>query len=195
MKNPAHAAAVAAEGHNLRFRVHASDDADSLVALMRSSPFRGRLDGGFYAGQSGGHRLSIRGCGRDEDRHFRERDVSQMQVVSKADLNFLTAQLPEEGRNGSDISRPPGDAAGLADRLRDKAEIADYVNRVATQLPPAVQDQLSIELLPAFRSASATRSRPCREHSAAPSKQAERQPRSSASRSTSCRPSCSRRMR
>ena len=72
--------------------------------------------------------------------------------LSKADLNFLTAQLA--GKTGTERLRHLIDLAATQLDLRidfcDKAEIADYVKRVATQLPPAVQDQLSIELLPAF---------------------------------------------
>jgi len=72
--------------------------------------------------------------------------------LSKADLNFLTAQLA--GKTGAERLRHLIDLAATQLDLRidfcDKAEIADYVKRVATQLPPAVQDQLSIELLPAF---------------------------------------------
>lgn len=72
--------------------------------------------------------------------------------LSKADLNFLTSQLA--GKTGAERLRHLIDLAATQLDLRidfcDKAEIADYVKRVATQLPPAVQDQLSIELLPAF---------------------------------------------
>lgn len=72
--------------------------------------------------------------------------------LSKADLNFLTSQLA--GKTGAERLRHIIDLAATQLDLRidfcDKAEIADYVKRVATQLPPAVQDQLSIELLPAF---------------------------------------------
>ena len=72
--------------------------------------------------------------------------------LSKADLNFLTAQLA--GKTGAERLRHLIDLAATQLDLRidfcDKAEIADYVKRVATQLPLAVQDQLSIELLPAF---------------------------------------------
>ena len=72
--------------------------------------------------------------------------------LSKADLNFLTAQLA--GKTGAERLRHLIDLAATQLDLRidfcDKTEIADYVKRVATQLPPAVQDQLSIELLPAF---------------------------------------------
>ena len=72
--------------------------------------------------------------------------------ISKADLNFLTSQLA--GKTGAERLRHLVDLAATQLDLRidfcDKAEIADYVKRVATQLPPSVQDQLSIELLPAF---------------------------------------------
>ena len=72
--------------------------------------------------------------------------------LSKADLNFLTSQLA--GKTGAERLSHIIDLAATQLDLRidfcDKAEIADYVKRVATQLPPAVQDQLSIELLPAF---------------------------------------------
>ena len=72
--------------------------------------------------------------------------------LSKADLNFLTTQLA--GKTGAERLRYILDLAAtqLDQRIDfcEKAEIADYVKRAAAQLPPAVQDQLSVELLPAF---------------------------------------------
>ena len=122
---------------------------DALVRLSEADLMEGftlaakAADIDFNPGLTGAMKIDISESG----------DVTpKCKSLSKADLNFLTAQLA--GKTGAERLRHLIDLAATQLDLRidfcDKAEIADYVKRVATQLPPAVQDQLSIELLPAF---------------------------------------------
>ena len=122
---------------------------DALVRLSESDLMDGftlaakAADIDFNPGLAGAMKIDISESG----------DVTpKCKSLSKADLNFLTSQLA--GKTGAERLRHLIDLAATQLDLRidfcDKAEIADYVKRVATQLPPAVQDQLSIELLPAF---------------------------------------------
>lgn len=122
---------------------------DALVRLSEADLMEGftlaakAADIDFNPGLTGAMKIDISESG----------DVTpKCKSLSKADLNFLTSQLA--GKTGAERLRHIIDLAATQLDLRidfcDKAEIADYVKRVATQLPPAVQDQLSIELLPAF---------------------------------------------
>ena len=122
---------------------------DALVRLSEADLMEGftlaakAADIDFNPGLTGAMKIDISESG----------DVTpKCKSLSKADLNFLTAQLA--GKTGAERLRHLIDLAATQLDLRidfcDKAEITDYVKRVATQLPPAVQDQLSIELLPAF---------------------------------------------
>ena len=122
---------------------------DALVRLSEADLMEGftlaakAADIDFNPGLTGAMKIDISESG----------DVTpKCKSLSKADLNFLTSQLA--GKTGAERLRHLIDLAATQLDLRidfcDKAEIADYVKRVATQLPPAVQDQLSIELLPAF---------------------------------------------
>jgi len=122
---------------------------DALVRLSEADLMEGftlaakAADVDFNPGLTGAMKIDISESG----------DVTpKCKSLSKSDLNFLTSQLA--GKKGAERLRHLIDLAATQLDLRidfcDKAEIADYVKRVATQLPPAVQDQLSIELLPAF---------------------------------------------
>lgn len=122
---------------------------DALVRLSESDLMDGftlsakAADIDFNPGLNGAMKIDISESG----------DVTpKCKSLSKADLNFLTAQLA--GKSGAERLKHLVDMAATQLDLRtdfcDKAEIADYVRRVASQLPPAIQDQLSVELLPSF---------------------------------------------
>ena len=122
---------------------------DALVRLSESDLMEGftlsakAADIDFNPGLTGAMKIDISESG----------DVTpKCKSLSKADLNFLTAQLA--GKSGAERLKHLVDMAATQIDLRtdfcDKAEIADYVRRVAAQLPPAIQDQLSVELLPSF---------------------------------------------
>ena len=123
--------------------------ADARVRLTEADLMEGftltaqAADVDFNPGLSGAMKVDISESG----------DVTpKCKSLSKADLNFLTTQLA--GKTGAERLRYILDLAAtqLDQRIDfcEKAEIADYVKRAAAQLPPAVQDQLSVELLPAF---------------------------------------------
>lgn len=123
--------------------------ADALVRLSESDLMDGftlsakAADIDFNPGLTGAMKIDLSESG----------DVTpKCKSLSKADLNFLTAQLA--GKSGAERLKHLMDMAATQIDLRtdfcDKAEIADYVRRVAAQLPPAIQDQLSVELLPSF---------------------------------------------
>ena len=122
---------------------------DALVRLSESDLMEGftlsakAADIDFNPGLTGAMKIDISESG----------DVTpKCKSLSKADLNFLTAQLA--GKSGAERLKHLVDMAATQLDLRtdfcDKAEIADYVRRVSAQLPPAIQDQLSVELLPSF---------------------------------------------
>lgn len=73
-------------------------------------------------------------------------------LLSKAELDFLAGQLA--GKSDAERLGRLVDVASAQLDLRtdfcEKAELADYVRRVVAQLPPAVRDQLSAELLLPF---------------------------------------------
>ena len=124
-------------GTDALFRLSEADLMDGFTLAAKAA------DIDFNPGLTGAMKIDISESG----------DVTpKCKSLSKADLNFLTSQLA--GKTGAERLRHLIDLAATQLDLRidfcDKAEIADYVKRVATQLPPAVQDQLSIELLPAF---------------------------------------------
>lgn len=123
--------------------------ADARVRLTEADLMEGftltaqAADVDFNPGLSGAMKVDISESG----------DVTpKCKSLSKADLNFLTTQLA--GKTGAERLRYILDLAAtqLDQRIDfcEKAEISDYVKRAAAQLPPAVQDQLSVELLPAF---------------------------------------------
>lgn len=122
---------------------------DALVRLSESDLMEGftlsakAADIDFNPGLTGAMKIDISESG----------DVTpKCKSLSKANLNFLTAQLA--GKSGAERLKHLVDMAATQLDQRtdfcDKAEIADYVRRVAAQLPPAIQDQLSVELLPSF---------------------------------------------
>ena len=122
---------------------------DALVRLSESDLMEGftlsakAADIDFNPGLTGAMKIDLSESG----------DVTpKCKSLSKTDLNFLTAQLA--GKSGAERLKHLMDMAATQIDLRtdfcDKAEIADYVRRVAAQLPPAIQDQLSVELLPSF---------------------------------------------
>lgn len=122
---------------------------DALVRLSESDLMEGftlsakAADIDFNPGLTGAMKIDISESG----------DVTpKCKSLSKADLNFLTAQLA--GKSGAERLKHLVDMAATQLDLRtdfcDKAEIADYVRRVSAQLPPAIQNQLSVELLPSF---------------------------------------------
>ena len=122
---------------------------DALVRLSESDLMEGftlsakAADIDFNPGLNGAMKIDLSESG----------DVTpKCKSLSKADLNFLTAQLA--GKSDAERLKHLMDMAATQIDLRtdfcDKAEIADYVRRVAAQLPPAIQDQLSVELLPSF---------------------------------------------
>lgn len=123
--------------------------ADALVRLSDDDLMEGftlaakAADVAFNPGLTGAMKVDISESG----------DVTpKCKSLSRADLDFLTSQLA--GKTGEERLRRLVDlAATHLDARIDfcgKAEIADYVKRAAAQLPPAVRDRLSIELLPAF---------------------------------------------
>ena len=128
---------------------------DALVRLSESDLMDGftlsakAADIDFNPGLNGAMKIDLSESG----------DVTpKCKSLSKADLNFLTAQLA--GKSGAERLKHLMDMAATQIDLRtdfcDKAEIADYVRRVAAQLPPAIQDQPSPTASSAWRASTST---------------------------------------